>query len=94
MDDIKFIRFDAGDEIIGIVKNVDGVTTIENPVRIGITPDGNLAMVKLCPFSNDKEISINDSHILFMCNPVDEIKNIYNEKYGSGIIEVNHELIL
>ena len=97
MDEIKFFRLISGDEIIGSKSSFgqEGFTTIKKPVREGVTPDGNLGMVQFCPFTHDDECTVKNDHILYIFNVVDEIKNIYNEKYGSGIIVAkNSELII
>jgi len=40
----------------------------------------------LMPMSKDKEYSISKNHIILISEPDDDIKNVYNSKFGSGVV--------
>lgn len=82
MSEVKLLKLVTGEEVIAkITENRENNSyKLENPIKIGIVPNGNnvgIAMVELTPFSKDKEFYINFDKVIFVCNPIDEIKNKY-----------------
>lgn len=96
---VKYIKLLTGEEIIAEVTKEDLKTTIKNPIRLVIMPskaDPKTPSVGLAPwleFSEDKEITIDKSHILAIMNPITEIVNQYNSIFG-GIVTPRPGLIL
>ena len=63
---------------------------IENPCILGIAmgPNGkaSLQMQPMLLFSDQKVVEIKPEHVLYNVSVAIEIKNKYNEIYGSGIV--------
>jgi hypothetical protein len=94
---IRLLRLTTGEEVVADVTeiklDVDGVVStvgfeLKNPVRIGMAgPSGELGMVAFSPFLKATEkVVIKNEHIMFSGELDQEIYNIYNEKFGSGIV--------
>ena len=85
MDDIKLIKLITGDDIVAKV-TIDGdYCMLENAAKLILAPDG-LGMMPLSPFGSENVLKIRESHVVFTTELDDEIKNAYNEKFGSGIV--------
>lgn len=65
--------------------------TIENPAILAMIPDERNrptpGLADFLPFSNKKEITIEESHIVFTYEPVLPMVNGYNAKFGSGLVQ-------
>ena len=95
---IRAIRLINGDEIIGeVVGETDGYT-IEKPAVFQITegPGGQpqIAMGPYAPLSKDTKFKINESVIVFVYLPLEDLANNYNQNYGSGLITKTSQLIV
>lgn len=86
---IKLFKLITGHEIIANVSEEYHSTDsflLENPINILLTAEG-IGMLPFLAFAEENEVIIQKEHIL--CGPLEveaEIKNSYNEKYGSGIV--------
>ena len=99
MNDIKCVKFTSGEEIITQIENkltTENVKcfTLTKPVRIGVTQDGQMVMSPWLMFSNQDEVVIEGKNVLYITDIHDEIKNAYNEKFGSGIVTAPASVIL
>lgn len=83
---IKVLKLVTGEEIITQVKSDDGkeIVLIE-PQRFLMTEEG-VASLPLIPISKDKQYTISKNHVILIAEPDDNIRNVYNSKYGSGIV--------
>lgn len=61
---------------------------LKNAVRLVLHQQG-VAMMPLSPFIKEEAIEIKKEHIIFVAEVEDEIKNGYNEKFGTGIVLAN-----
>ena len=88
MSEIKVIKFVSGECAVTELED-DGAAnsdyTLKNPIIIMPTQEG-LGMMPLNPFGKSDKIKISKQHVLFIDDPDDEIKNVYNAKFGSGIV--------
>jgi len=82
---IKIVKLITGDEVVANVSKDKGVFTLKNPTRIMVTQEG-VAMMPLCPFTDEDNIKIKESHVLYELEAEIEVKNAYNSKFGSGIV--------
>ena len=83
---IKVLKLITGEEIITQLKSEDENTiVIVDPQKFIMSQEG-VGSMPLMPMSNDKEYSISKNHILLISEPDDDIKNVYNSKFGSGVI--------
>lgn len=83
---IKIVRISSGDMIIGDCEAISASSSvrIKNPLFIVPTEQGFVSVDMINFFSDDKEITIVDSHILYQLNPAEEITDKYKQKL-SGI---------
>jgi len=91
MDNLRIIKLVTGEEIVGDIKESNEKTLrIENPciLGIGMNPNGkaSLQMQPMLLFSEQKVVELKTDHILYTVSVATEIKNKYNEIYGSGIV--------
>ena len=83
---IKVLKLITGEEIITQLKSEDGNTiVVVDPQKFIMSQEG-VGSMPLMPMSSDKEYSISKNHILLISEPDDDIKNVYNSKFGSGVI--------
>ena len=79
-------------------KNSDWVT-LKNPLQITMVPSrsGSQPNFGFIPYpltSNDKEIKMKDSFIMFVCDPAEEFRTQYDSIFGSGIITPSKGIIV
>lgn len=89
--DIKGLRLISGEEIVGNVKIQDRSYTIEEPcaLQYGATQDSARAQMSfrpLLPHSKSSSVTIDKTHVLFDYEPVEEIRNKWNELFGNGLV--------
>jgi len=87
---LRLIRLITGEDVVGDLTIEGDNYRIENPVVLGLAmaPNGkaNLQIQPMLIFSEQKVISVKNSHVLYDVTVATEIKNRYNEVYGSGIV--------
>ena len=92
MANLRILKLTTGEEIVGDLVEVEGreIYRVENPCVLGIAmgPNGkaSLQMQPLLIFSQQKVVEFNPNHIIYNVTVAQEIKNKYNEIYGSGIV--------
>lgn len=82
---VKFLKLITSEEIIADVSVADQKAIIKNPVRLAMTQEG-VAMIPFIPFLKSDKVEIDLKDILFEGELEQEIKNAYNNKFGSGIV--------
>jgi hypothetical protein len=98
MDNLKILKLVTGEEVVGEIKD-ESVNSIriENPcvLGIGMAPTGKatLQMQPMLLFSEQKVVELKKEHILYSVSVATEIKNKYNEIYGSGIVVAKSSII-
>lgn len=90
---IIWVRLVTGEDLVADGYEEEGLVVLNKPVRIVMTHDG-IAMVPAPPFCKSKELKIKSEHVVFIAEPEDEVRNGYNEKFGSGIVTASHLSIL
>jgi hypothetical protein len=91
MANLRILKLTTTEEIVGdIVEETSEKYRIENPCILGIAmgPNGkaSLQMQPMLLFSDQKVVELKNSHVLYNVSVAIEIKNKYNEIYGSGIV--------
>lgn len=98
-DNIKIIRLMTGEEIIGeIMNDTDKVLSVKNPVRVLVIPtaDQNNPKVGFGPFtqwSEEKELTLNKSHVTFIATPINEFVNQYTAMFGGLVVPPASKII-
>ena len=82
---VLFLKLMDGEDVIADAEEVNGGMKLKSPARLALTPQG-LGMMPMNPFITDKEILIPQNFIVYTGTPDDEIKNAWNQKFGSGLI--------
>lgn len=93
MANLRILKLTTGEEIVGDLVEVETgreIYRIENPcvLAIGMNQAGKAAlqMQPLLIFSEQKVVQIKHDHVIYEVSVAQEIKNKYNEIYGSGIV--------
>jgi len=95
--EIRILRLLSGEEIIaGLVEEKENEYLLHKPCVIRLMPTSNTtedtAEVGLAPFpifinrDETEVVAINKMSVITIYQPVSEIYNKYNEKFGSGIV--------
>lgn len=96
---IKIIRLLTGEEILGeVTKETDLTLSVKNPVRVVVVPtsDPNNPKVGFGPFtqwSEDKELTLNRSHVTFTSTPITEFLNQYSAMFGGLVVPPSTKII-
>jgi hypothetical protein len=95
---IKLFRLITGEEVVGeCVESSSNSYRIKNPCAIGISMGASgtptLNMHPWLIFSTEKEVTIKDSHVIFVSDVDIKIQNKYNEIFGSGIIIAQQPIV-
>lgn len=83
--EIKVIKIITGEEIISQIEEKNEKYLLKNPQKFMLTQEG-IASIPLIPFSDSEEYEISKNHVIFVCNPETDIRNLYNSKFGNGVI--------
>ena len=91
MANLRILKLSTGEELVGdIVDETPEKYRVENPcvLAIGMNQAGKAAlqMQPLLIFSDQKVVQIKHAHVIYEVSVAQEIKNKYNEIYGSGIV--------
>jgi hypothetical protein len=97
-DNLRIIRLTSGEEILGEIEDQnENSIRMKNPCVLGIamTQSGkaSLQMQPLLLFSEQKIVTFKSQHILYDVSVATELRNKYNEIYGSGIVVAKSSLI-
>lgn len=90
---LQILRLSTGEEIMGEVTSNSGqAITIKNPVRVVVVPsktDPNNPSVGFAPFmqwTDDKDLTLNASHVITTASPITEFVNQYNGMFGGIVV--------
>lgn len=87
MDDIKCLKLVSGEDVLAKVKVHENEYELDNPVQLMLAPQGQLGFIPFMPFAAEGEkIKVNKKHVMLCVEPLHEIKNEYNSRFGSGIV--------
>jgi hypothetical protein len=89
---VLYLKLHDGEDVVADVEETHGGMKLKNPARLAFTQQG-IAMMQMCPFVTDKEITIPSNFIVYTGTPEDEIKNGYNAKFGSGLVVASGSLL-
>ena len=88
MSEIKIVRLTSGEELIAKVEQVDDTSYILKKPAI-LIPAGKdqLAFGQWLPYADIADgIEILSTYVVFVVDPMSEMKAQYNETFGSGLI--------
>lgn len=97
---VKLIRLLNGEELMAeVVSSNDSKVTIKDAIRVVVMPQRDpkaspsIGFAPWLEFSEDKQVELDKSHVLFMVTPIKEFINQYNSLFG-GIVTPSTKLIL
>lgn len=97
---VKMIKLINGEDLIAEVTNDGGnFVKFKNPLRIIVLPSKNdpktptVAFAPWAEFYDEKEFTLDKSHVLVIASPVKEFVNQYNSVFG-GIVTPQSKLII
>lgn len=97
---VKLIRLLNGEELMAeVVSSNDSKVTIKDAIRVVVMPQRDpkaspsIGFAPWLEFSEDKQVELDKSHVLFMVTPIKEFVNQYNSLFG-GIVTPTTKLIL
>ena len=84
---VKFLKLVTGEDTLAeVVEETELHYVLKNPMRFIPTEQG----IGIAPFAmfvkKGTLITVDKDKVIFAADPEDEIANVYNEKYGSGIV--------
>ena len=91
MSDIRLVKLKSGEEIIGDVTVISDDVIISNPCQLIPTQQG-INFLPWPPFSKHDNVSIKLDWTICITDPVDQARDAWNSKFGSGIILPNVQL--
>lgn len=90
---VKCLALTNGQIVIGQLKNVNGNYTVKNPSLLGMNPpqrpgdSPQLAMADFLPLSEQKEVVLNERHVMYEFEPAAEIANAWRQMHGvAGLV--------
>lgn len=88
---IKIVKLVTGEDVISQIESAidENSVVLVEPQRFVMTEEG-VGSMPLMPISKDKKYTVSKNHIIIMAEPEDNVRNVYNAKYGSGIVLPTH----
>ena len=88
MSEVKIVRLTSGEELIAKVEQVDDISYIlKKPVILIPAGKDQLAFGQWLPYADIADgIEILSTYVVFVVSPIDEMKDQYNEAFGSGLV--------
>lgn len=100
MSNIKSVRLVTGEDIICDldVITIPECAVLKNPVQLiasrSSTGQPSFGFMPFPLMSNDKEVEVKLSNIVFTCDIAEDFLNQYNSVFGSGIVVPPKDIIL
>jgi hypothetical protein len=100
MNDIKLFHFLSGEDVLA--EQVEpagaptadefGMLTLRNPCVVVMQRDPSnpdrigIQLQPWCPFTEEKNLQVSRSHVVYIAEPVQDLVNQFNKIFGSGIV--------
>ena len=85
MSDVQIVRLSTGEEGVAKVTYDKGFYTLTDGILLVPAGEGKIGMVPFVPYAERKPISIAENHVMFVAEPMDELKRQVIEA-TSGIV--------
>ena len=99
MSNIKIVKLVTGEEVLTDLVEAGDKLTLRNATRIVVMPNKmdpqqpNVGLAPWAQFSDDKDISIDRSHVIAIMEPIKEFKTQYQAAF-SGLSIPQSKLII
>jgi hypothetical protein len=97
MSNVQIVKLTTGEEIIADISEAEIDTQqfiiMSKPAIIFMQPKGDsetefgVGLAPYAPFAKEHKVPIFPSHVVSLYEPEIQLKNEYNKRYGSGIIQ-------
>jgi len=86
--EVRYLRLTDGTDLVCKVVDINEVELrVEQPIRLYLVPQtGQVGMMPYLPFADGKEFDIPLDEVKFNLVPDSDMKNMWNEKFGSGLV--------
>ena len=74
MNDIQIVRLSTGEEVVAKVKYEKGFYTLTDGILLVPAGEGKIGMVPFVPYATREPIVINENSVMFLAEPMDELK--------------------
>ena len=79
MSEIKIVRLQSGEEVMGKVVESDSGVTITDPAILLPAGDNRIGLAPFMPYAAFTELTLKDRHIMFVLDPIEEFANQYTQ---------------
>ena len=77
-NEVKVVKLVTGEEVIGKIVEEGDFLTMNKPVVLVHTPDGNgYGMTRFVQLSEDDDVTISNNAVIAVCNVMSDIKDQY-----------------
>lgn len=102
---VKILKLLTGEELIAeVTSTTNDVCRMRNPVRIVVMPPdprvqhdpkkaANIGFAPWAEFSNDRDFTIDNRHIVAIMTPLKEFVNQYNSMFGGIVLPTSNLLV-
>lgn len=97
MSNVQIVKLTTGEELIADVSEADiedkQFLILTKPAIIFMQPKGDsetefgVGLAPYAPFAKEHKVPIFPTHVVSLYEPEVQMKNEYNKRYGSGIIQ-------
>jgi hypothetical protein len=70
---MKLVRLSSGEEVICNVEEQENQLVITDGYNMVSTEPGKIGFIPFMAYSKDKQFFVDKSHVLMVCEPVDEL---------------------
>lgn len=95
---IKILKLVNGDDLVSNIEKKESKIILKNPARMMMFPteEGGMgmALVPWLPYTNKEDFEIAEDKIIIEIDPDEEMRNQYNENFGSGLMTPPTDLII
>lgn len=74
MSDVQIVRLSTGEEVVAKVVYDKGFYTLTDGILLVPAGEGKIGMVPFVPYAARKPISVSEQHVMFVAEPLDELK--------------------
>jgi hypothetical protein len=83
---VKLVKLRSGESLLADFTEVGTNVVLKKPVLMELSMDGRIMMLPWPIGSDDKELTFSKDHVVVVVNAVDDIRNAYSSKFGSGLV--------
>lgn len=95
MENIKIVRISTGEELIADVKEADSKIILTDVAILIPTQQNSLGLAPFMAYSDaSKGFNIDTSMVMFMVDPVQDLKNQYQEMFSKIVTPSNDKKII